>query len=209
MPQEDRAPGGENVKLTTEDLQKLDDQVREIGKYLGMEFDQEYVDRQEREWNYWAELKNGNKRISFNTSDSKIAGRFLIRGEFPKDKRGQTHRDYNAEWPKITVAMDRGADKIAKAIQSRLLPEYEKQLAVALERIARSDAYHDGRLMALRAVAEYFGQCMPGDDDKAIHPEMGLGIYKIEATSEGIKFDVDTSVEKALQIFQILKGGRP
>ncbi len=192
------------MKLTPEALQKLDDQVREIGKHLGMDFNEEYTNHTERDWNYWAELKNGNRRISFNTYQ--IAGRFLIRGEFPKDKRGQTHHDYNAEWPKITIATDRGAEKIAKAIQSRLMPEYERQLAGTLESNLKSDAYHDGRLMALRAVAEYFGQCIPGDDDKAIYPEMGLGIYKIEACSEGLKFEISASVEKSMQIFKILKG---
>lgn len=194
------------MKLTPEALQKLDDQVREIGKHLGMEFDQEYADRQEQIWNYHSEIKSGNKRIAFQTGGYKMEDRFSIRGEFLKDKKGQIHHDYNAEWPKITVAIDRGPEKIAKAIQSRLMPEYERQLAVAMENNLKSDAYHDARLQALRTVADYFGQPVPEDDDKAIHPEMGLGIYKIEAVSEGLKFEVSTTTEKALQIFKILKG---
>ncbi len=195
------------MKLSPEDLQKLDDQVREIGTHLRMAFVEGYANRHERDWNYRAELKSGNKRISFSTSDYKIAARFAIRGEFPRDKRGQVHNGgYNAKWPEITVAMDRGPEKIAKAIQSRLMPEYERQLAFALENNLKSDAYHDGRLKALRAVTEYFGQPPPRSDEEAIYPEMGRGIYKIEAVSEGLKFEVSTTVEKALQIFKILKG---
>ncbi len=193
------------MKLTPEALQKLDDQVREIGKHLGMEFDQEYADRQEQIWNYHSEIKSGNKRISFQTGGYKMEDRFSIRGEFLKDKKGQIHHDYNAEWPKITVAIDRGPDKIAKAIQARLMPEYERQLLFAVEQIKKSDAYHDGRLQVLRAVAEYFGQDVSQDDDKAIYPEMGRGIYKIEAVSEGVKFDVSCAVSEALKIFDILK----
>ncbi len=195
------------MKLTPEELQKLDDQVREIGKYLGMEFDQEYADRGERDWNYWAELKNGDKKISFNCDHPGLVNkcRFFIRGEFPRDKRGQIHTRYDDPWPKITIAMDRGPEKIAKAIQSRLMPEYERQLAVALENNLKSDAYHDGRLLTLHAVAYYFGVSLPEDDNQAIYPEMGIGIYKIEAVSEGVKFDVACSVDKALQIFDILK----
>lgn len=196
------------MKLTPEDLKKLDDQVKEIGKYLGMEFDQEYADRHEQDWNYWVKLKNGDKRISFNTGDYLARGRFIIRGEFPKDKKGQVHAPYNATWPQISIAINRGAEKIAKAIQSRLMPEYERQLTVALETNLKSDAYHDGRLEALRAVTEYFGQPPPRSDDEAIHPGAEIGIYKIEAVSEGLKFDVSCTIEKALQIFEILKGGK-
>jgi hypothetical protein len=197
------------MKFAAEDLSRLDNQVREIGKYLGMDFDQDYVDRQERDWNYSSELKSGPKRISFRASDYKAQDRFVIRGEFPKDKKGQIHRaEYNLKWPEITVAIDRGAEKIAKAIKSRLMPEYEKQLPVVLEMIQKSDAYHAGRLQVLQTVADYFGQPRPEEDDKAIYPgpEVSRKIYKIEPGSDGgVKFDVNTSVEKALTIFDILK----
>lgn len=193
------------MKLTTEDLKKLDDLVRDIGKYLGMEFDEEYINLQERDWNYWAQLKNGNKRISFNAGDYKAVGRFIIRGEFPRDKRGQIHTPYNAEWPKITIAIDRGPEKIAKAIQSRLMPDYDRQLVIALEGVKKSDAYHAGRLSVLKTMADYFGQPIPEDDNAAIHPKMGMGIYKIEAVSEGVKFEVSCGVKEALKIFEILK----
>ncbi len=197
------------MSLTPEIIKTLDDQVKEIAGYLGMEWDQEYADRQEQSWNYNAEIWNGNKRISFQHGGYKKEGRFFIQAVFPKDKRGQIKRDYNLKHPEITVAMDRGPEKIAHAIQSRLLPEYEKQLVVALERIEKSDAYHAGRLEVLRAVAEYFGDPAPEDDDKAIYPglELGLGIYKIEANSDGgIKFDVSCDVQKALKIFDVLRG---
>ncbi len=205
------------MSLTAETVKTLDDQVREIGKYLEMEFDQEYADRQERSWNYHAEIKSGNKRISFSVfgldhfPPLKNQGRFFIRGEFPKDKKGQVHNGgYNVKTPEITVAMDRGAEKIAKAIQGRLMPEYELQLAVALERIEESDAYHEDRLQILKTVAEYFGQPAPKDDDAAIYPpggheKLGFGIYKIEATSDELTFDVSTTIKKALQIFDVLK----
>ena len=199
------------MSLTLERIKELDDQVMEIAWHLGMEWDQEYSARQEQSWNYNAEIKSGNKRISFSTRDTEFHGRFIIRGVFPRDKRGQFQHSYHDHDKRheITVAMDRGAEKIAHAIQSRLLPEYEKQLLVALERIKKSDAYHAGRLQVLKVVAEYFGHPMPEDDDKAIYPPIEdglLGIYKIEANFEGgIKFDVSCTVEKALRIFEILK----
>ncbi len=197
------------MSLTPERIKELDDQVKEIAKYLGMEFDQEYADLQERSWNYNAEIKGGNKRISITAGNYKLQGRFIIRGVFPRDKRGQFQNGgYNVKHPEITVAMDRGPKKIAHAIQSRLLPEYEKQLTIALENIEKSDDYHAGRLKVLQTVAEYFGQPIPEDDDKAIYPglEAGLGIYKIEVGSAGgVKFDCSCSAEKALKIFEILK----
>jgi len=208
------------MSLTPETVKTLDDQVREIAGHLEMEFDQEYADRQERNWSYHAEIKSGNKRILFSTlnfnpnSALKNNGRFVIRAVFPMDKKGQIHRNYNTKHPEITVAMDRGPEKISRAIETRLLPEYEKQLTIALERIEKSNASHANRLQALQTVAKYFGQPVPENDDKAIYPEIivgvdgnlkGLGIYKIEAASEGVKFDVSCDVQKAIKIFDVLK----
>ncbi len=197
------------MSLSMEQIKTLDNQVREIAGHLGMEWDQEYADRQEQSWNYHAEIWSGDKRIAFSTSDLTGKVRFIIRAVFPKDKKGQYQIQYNAQHPEITVAMDRGPEKIAMAIETRLLPEYEEQLAIALENIKRSDVYHEGRLKVLQTVAEYFGQPAPEDDDKPIYPgmESGLGIYKIEVSSDGVKFDVSTTVEKSMQIFEILKGG--
>lgn len=205
------------MSLTPERLKELDDKVREIAGHLGMEFDQEYAALQEQAWNYHAEIKSGAKRLLFSTlnfnpeSALKNNGRFVIRAVFPRDKKGQYQSGgYNVKTPEITVAIDRGPEKIAKAIQSRLLPEYEKQLVIALDHIEKSDAYHAGRMQTLKAVAEYFGQSAPEDDDKAIYPpggheRLGLGIYKIEADSKGVKFSVECGIEKALKIFDILK----
>ena len=195
------------MSITPETIKTLDDQVREIGKFLEMEFDQEEkAKRGEWSLNYWAGLKTGSKRISFQTGDYKLRGRFEIRAVFPQDKKGQIQSGgYNVKTPEITVAIDRGAEKIARAIQSRLLPEYEKQLITVLENIERSNNYHAGRLQILKTVAEYFGQVAPEDDDKPIYPYSGWGIYKIESTSDGVKFEVSASVQIALKIFELLK----
>jgi len=203
------------MRLSPETIKTLDDQVKEIAGHLGWEFDQEYADRQEQSWNYHAEIWNGNKRIALSTGTYKIDNRFVIRGQFPRDKKGEIwNGGYNVKQPEITVSMDRGPEKIAHAIQSRLLPEYERQLAIALDRIEKSDAYHAGRLQTLKAVAEYFGQPAPEDDDKAISPniknpdgtETSLGIFKIEICSDRqIFFSVTCPIEKALQIVDLLK----
>ncbi len=199
------------MSLTPETVKTLDDQIREIARHLGWDFDEEYAAGRECNWNYHAEIKSGNKRIAFSTF-LKNQGRFVIRAVFPKDKKGQYQSGgYNVKTPEITVAMSRDAEKIARAIESRLLPEYELQLAVALERIEKSNAYHEARLQTLKAVAEYFGHPVPEDDDKAIYPKLigtgrDMGIYKIEVSSTGLKFEVDTSIEKALQIFDVLNG---
>ena len=194
------------MSLTPEIIKTMDDQVKEIAGHLGMEWDQEYAGRQEQNWNYNAEIKNGDKRISFSTSDFTGKVRFIIRAVFPKDKRGQFQNGgYGVKHPEITVAMDRGAEKIAHAIQSRLLPEYEKQLAVALESIEKSNSYHAGRIQTLKAITDYLGLTIPENDDKAIYPNQGMGIYKIEVVSDGVKFEVSTTVEKSLQVFEILK----
>lgn len=199
------------MSLTPERIKELNDYVRGIAAHLGWEFDEEYAGHQEQTWSYNVQIKSGDKRISFSTSEFTGKLRFIIRAVFPKDKRGQLQTGgYNTKHPEISVAIARGPEKIAHAIQSRLLPEYEEQLAVALDHVEKSNAYHAGRMQTLKTVAEYFGQTAPENDDKAIYPpggheKLGFGIYKIETVSEGVKFEVSCSIDKALKIFNILK----
>ncbi len=194
--------------LTKEQVIQWDDQVQEIGKFLGMEFDEEYAQKHERDWNYWGQVKNGNKVISFHTADFKLKDRWQIRAEFPRDAKGQIQTAYNFKWPEITVSMTKEAEKIAKDIKSRLLPEYELQLAETIKRNEAADNYRNGRLRTMQMIADFLGVKSPDDDQGAtIFPERGheMGVYKIEPYSDNrVKMDVECSPEKAIEILKLL-----
>lgn len=194
---------------TPEYLKEMDDKVREIGKHLGMEFDHEYADKQERNWNYWSQLKNGNKVISFHTGGYKFIDRWRISVSFPRDARGQAQTGYNVKCPEINISMGKSSEKVAKDIKSRLLPEYEKQLADVLVRNESSNRYAEGRMRQICEIADFLGQKRPEDDNRlALYPMLGKGVYKIEPYSqEHVKFDVECPADKAIEILKILGYG--
>lgn len=193
---------------TPEYLRKMDDKVREIGKYLGMEFDEEYAQKHERDYNYWSHLKNGTKGISFHTSDYKLKDRWQIRAEFPRDDKGRLNTGYNQKWPEITVAMSKGPEKIAKDIKSRLLPGYEKQLADVIARNESANRYVEGRLTQICKVADFLGMERPDDDSKTLYPPSEKGVYRIAAYSDNsVKFEVEVDADRAIEVLKILGYG--
>lgn len=194
------------MNFTPEQLKEMDGKVQEIGKFLNMDLDEEATRRRERDWNYFAELKNGTKMLSFHTSDYKLKDRWQIRAEFPRDNKGQLQTGYNDPWPEITVSMSKTPEKIARDIKSRLLPEYEAQLEKVIVRNETSNKYHAGRLAMMQKIAEFLGMPKPDDDTKSdLFPEYEKGVHRITACSEDkVKFDVEVSPEKAIEILKIL-----
>ena len=86
----------------------------------------------------------------------RMNGRIEIRGAYPKDKRGQDTRSYVVGYgcaaPHITVSVDRTAEQIAKAITSRLMPQYLPQLAKAKELVKSWDTYQENRESTFKTV---------------------------------------------------------
>ncbi len=192
------------MKLTPKQLKEMDDKVREIGKFLDMEFDKEGASKRKRGWNYWAELKNGKKTRSFHTSDFELQGRWEIRAEFPRDNKRQLQTIYGDHQPEITVSMNKSAEKIARDIKSRLLPEYESQLVEVLARIESSNKYEAGKLATKKKIVDFLGVSIH-EANGCLYPDGQRGVYKIEANSEKtVKFDVEVGADKAIEILKIL-----
>ncbi len=195
--------------ITKEQIKEWDDQVREIGALLGMAFDEDYAEKAERGWAYWSQIKNGNKLISFHTSNYELQNRWQIRAEFPRDAKGQTQTAYNFKWPEITVAMSKPAEKIARDIKSRLLPEYGTALKDVLARIESSNKYSAGRMDQIGRVADFLGIPRPADEARMIlYPERQRGIYRIEASADtAVKFEVVVNADRAIEILKLLGYG--
>ncbi len=198
----------EQIKVL--DDQVLDDQVRGVATHLGWEFDEEYATKHERGWGYYSQLKNGMKALGFSTGDYKFKDRWSIRAIFPRDDKGQLNTAYNFKWPEMTVSMAKTPEQIAKNIKSRLIPEYERQLAEVLIKIESSNRYHSGKLAQIIKVATYLGLPTPTDDNRmSLYPGHetcnGHGVHRIEAYSEDkVKFEVEIGADKAIEILKLL-----
>ncbi len=192
--------------ITKEQIWRWDDQVREIGRHLGMEFDEEYAQKNERNWAYRSHLKNGNKTIAFHSGEYKFKDRWQIRAEFPRDAKGQTQTAYNFKRPEITVAMSKPAEKIARDIKSRLLPEYGTALKDVLARIESSNKYSAGRMDQIGRVADFLGMPRPTDDSReTIYPGGDRGVFSIHPVSDNrVKFAIEVDASVAIEILKLL-----
>lgn len=103
--------------------------------------------------------------------------RVEIDGRFPMD----SHRHGTVEKHRITVALDKGPERIAAEIRSRLLPKYEKHLMVVLAR----NADHEAAIIKRRDLAGELGAIlgvMPVEDDHASRTSIN---YRAGQTPEG------------------------
>lgn len=81
-----------------------------------------------------------------------------ISGTYPSNARGEMYQlPYGVANPVIGVSIDRGGETIAKAIKTRLLPEYLPLLQKAIERNASHDAWKDKQAARTKELAAAFG----------------------------------------------------
>lgn len=195
-------------KFTSELIEKLDGVVKAVGAHLGLKFDEEWASKRETGWNYHAYLTNGHTSLSLQYGDYKNPNRWVISGDFPRYK-GEYMKPYGENF-QIAVSGEKPAEKIAKDIKSRLLPDYLGALAKAEECLEKTTKYHAGKLEAIRKVARFLEVPEPEEGKEVIYLSfdkelLGSHVYKIESYDESsVKFDVETSPEKAIRILQIL-----
>lgn len=104
--------------------------------------------------------------IEYNHTD-----RISISGVLNIGKNGQYVVVYDrdngnnrAAVPTITVAINRGAAAIAKAIVSRLIPEYFRILNIAIDQMEKSNAYESARNATLSKLAAIVNASAPKED---------------------------------------------
>lgn len=124
--------------------------MREVSKVLGYKITEEAGKGKYKEHTNRAFVTlEGPDGVMLNLQGEgwRMNGRIQINGEYPKDKRGQDTRSYVVGYgcasPHITVGVDQPAERIAKAITSRLLPQYLPQLAKAKELVQSWDTYQE------------------------------------------------------------------
>lgn len=106
--------------------------------------------------------------------------------------------------------MSKCPEKIAKNIQGRLLPEYEKQLEEVLTRIESANKYYAGKMNQILKIADFLGVVRPTDDSRTtLYPGNEKGVYRIESYSDKeVKFEVQVDADRAIEILKILGYGK-
>lgn len=162
----------------------------------------------------WPEDYNGNKltgpserclhfNIGWRTND-----RLEIDGHF--DNGLSQYLPYREEREKteITVAVNKAPEKIAQDIKKRLLPPYERMLAIAIERKRREDNYKAKRKEAMERVKNAIG----GDVDFTTHRDedalYGYKPYSFDAqywTGGEIEFKIRLPLETAIEVLRFIR----
>ncbi len=114
------------------------------------------------------------------------------------------HDTYGIKPISITVSPTKEPARIAKDIQSRVLPEYLVNLEKAKEQIKKHNEYEVNRRAMMERIAIWFGVEIQdnGSHDLSVYPKDSGPIYKIEPSGENeVKFTVECSAEMALRVF--------
>lgn len=119
------------------------------------------VERYPHDWNWGGKLTEVESGAVLHLDGredykTRTVPRMSARGSLPKDSKGQevVVLRYGEKMPEITITSSKPADKIARDIESRLMPAYLPLLAQAKERIAAQDAYQDATSLICEQVAK-------------------------------------------------------
>jgi hypothetical protein len=114
------------------------------------------------------------------------AGRITITHSRPRGVKGEWVELWGEgaakiNSPEITVAATADAERIAKEIARRLLPDAECVQGLAMARIDADRAYRDSRLALLRAICEAAGEPVPGEHRHNREQVYSVDIYASDA----------------------------
>ena len=125
-----------------------------------------------------------------------------------------------ASVPSINIAYSKGAQKIAQEIKRRFLPEYLRVLALALDKVAKDDAFEKARHLLLTSCLQLCGKVeAPREDAKGkgwanlteYDPDSTRGIltanFECSSTEVDLKLD-NLTFDEVKHIITYLKGNR-
>jgi len=153
-------------------------------------------------------------RLFFRPAEWKDATRIEIRGELPKDSRGQEpylpslptgHR-----MPSIKVAGSKSPDQIARDIERRLLPDLIPLIEEALERIAQSETYYTKVTSVAQEIAQLLRVDIKPDAKKVSfyhspYPPFTENIGSANIGSDEVELELHLAPDTALAVLSMLK----
>lgn len=109
--------------------------------------------------------------------------------------------------PTISITIARGYDVIAKEINRRLLPEYDRILTLALTQVQKDKEYKDARQANIEALAEAAGVKSPdGKDNLYVHFGEVYGTVEVYKDSANVKLN-SLTLAQTRRLLQLLKEG--
>lgn len=186
------------------ELQEFKDKITEVGAILKMQV--EFAKDEDMRWNKRAYLKKAQQKIGISRNGGyQNTDKLHIFVDFPRtEKREMVHY---GESPSINVSETKTPEQIARDIERRLLPAYLPELEKALAQVEQINSRDQKRQANTQKMADYFGVAPQNDREQTIYVYdkiKGLG-YKIAATEDTVKFELEISPEMAIKIFDLLK----
>ena len=178
-----------------EEQKSLIDKANKIGSLLNGSWT---IDQERLDGGYPGVFINGpeDKSLQFrirwaNTERLEISGSY---------RNGlNQHLPYDREKTKITVAKSKTYEQIAKDIERRLMPPYERVLARARELKVKADAYENEKMKALEAVKEAMGEGASIRQDEVIRYSP---FCRAKCYGNEIKIELELPVDKAVEILR-------
>ena len=179
-------------------------------KLLGFEIDKS---REEDRYNPTVWGKKGNAEIFLTSGGYKLDGKIRISGIYPRSKKGEYLgsflRDENGvtinSGVSITVTTSKSAEKIAKEIQARFMPDYEKALVAVLKVKEDFDGYAERKAAGVKKLAKIMNET-PGIAQLESGKMSCYGDRDVsfEVFSEDAKIEFRLPIEKAAEALEVL-----
>ena len=186
------------------ETQEFKEKISKVANILKMSI--EFPNDEDMKWHRWGYLRNGDRVIRISNGDYQGEHKLHISGEFPRTIRGEYGHYGNPI--SINVTTEKSPERIAGDIEKRLYPEYIPKLDEAIERVRKTNEYHRNREANIKKMADYFGIEFKPDKEPSIYVYRqieGLG-SRIEASGENtVKFELELTPEKAIEVFNLLK----
>jgi hypothetical protein len=134
--------------------------------------------------------------------------RLEITGYWLKDEHNSDYISYHENPPKITVAPDRPAQAIAKDMQRRFMPEFNRLWQDSLARKESAEKYLAAQADAVRQLADVMG-IKPHENKVSIPYNHGNHYGDFEANGYSIKLEVRSMrLPLALALARVLAENR-
>ena len=187
------------------EIQEFKEKVGQVGAILEMTV--EFPSDEDMKWNKFAYLIKEHQKIGIRHGGYQNASKFHIDGDFPRAENGGY--SHYGQSPSINVSDSKTPEQIARDIEKRLLPVYLPELEKAIKQVEQANVYDQKRRANIQKMADYF-QVEFREDNQ------GLSIYahdlikglgpRIEVYGENtVKFELELTPERAIEVFNILK----
>lgn len=157
-----------------------------------------------------AHITNGTATFGITIDAYGKRGRVEVYGTYPQYPSRDSNRGYyplsGEDTPRITCALARGAEAIAKDIKNRFLPKFLACHNLAVERIAQSEARLDAEETAMHRLADILGEEFKHGEVRFNHNDFWGTISP--AGVDTVTFELRrVPVDLAAKICELLKGG--